>query len=405
MDLYLAYRALGQTWAFLPFQVLYLEQRGHSIGDALDLNVVLSLGTVLFEVPTGLYADRYGRRRAMALGGLIMSVACMLFVAGDSMTWYSIANVLFALSITLSSGADSAYLYDYLAETGRTDRYARLEAVATAAKAVGNLAAVLVAGVIFAFAPAGVFVFTGVLTSAASVASMALPESHHPGRGGSVSEDLVRASQTLWFTGRLRATVLFGAATFVLLRMSLFTDQPHIEQHLTTASAPQLAMAAAALQAAKEIGKVVVAAAAGLLFRTVKIRWLVPALAVALVGVYAAMSFGIGALDVVLMVLLSSLFGLFAPLMRALMNRAIPSSRDRATLLSLDSMARGLLFAAVSPVFGRAVESSSLHAAFAGTAWVAAAVYLGLAVYALTTPRLTVVPSDTGGSAISSYLS
>jgi hypothetical protein len=97
------------------------------------------------------------------------------------------------------------------------------------------------------------------------------------------------------------------------------------------------------------------------------------------------MGLGAGVVDIGMMVLLSSAFGLFSPLMRALMNRLIPASRDRATLLSFESMGRRVLFAAASPLFGRAVEASSLHATFTGTAWVAALAYgvLGLVAYGL----------------------
>jgi hypothetical protein len=90
----------------------------------------------------------------------------------------------------------------------------------------------------------------------------------------------------------------------------------------------------------------------------------------------------------VIMVLVASVFGLFSPLMRALMNSLITSTRDRATLLSVEGMARRLLFALVSPLFGRAVEASSLHATFTGTAWLAGVAYVSLAVLGLLAFKL-----------------
>jgi hypothetical protein len=103
------------------------------------------------------------------------------------------------------------------------------------------------------------------------------------------------------------------------------------------------------------------------------------------------MGLGVGIACVIMMVLLTSLFGLFSPLMRAMMNRAIPTSRDRATLLSFESMGRRLLFAVASPLFGRAAEASSMHGACTGTAWVAAVAYavLGIVALGLFRPRQT----------------
>src|SRR5262245_16132559 len=87
LDFYILCRALAATWAFMPFQVFFLQARGLSLSAIFDLNVVFSLATVVFEVPTGVYADRYGRRVAMALGGFVMTAACALFVLGGGNFW------------------------------------------------------------------------------------------------------------------------------------------------------------------------------------------------------------------------------------------------------------------------------------------------------------------------------
>mgnify|MGYP000721113963 CR=1 FL=1 len=70
------------------------------------------------------------------------------FLAGSARglwsVWaFALANVLCALSMSLSSGADSAYLYDHLVQQRQSSTYARWEGWSTAAKGMGNLAAVL----------------------------------------------------------------------------------------------------------------------------------------------------------------------------------------------------------------------------------------------------------------------
>jgi predicted MFS family arabinose efflux permease len=385
LDLYILYRSLALTWAFMPFQVFFLQARGLSLAAIFDLNVVFSLATVALEVPTGIFADRNGRRVAMALAGVVMAVACGFFLLGGGFWVYALANVLCALSMTLASGADSAWLYDHLHDQHRAAEYARYEGLSTAAKGIGNLVAVLVGGLIYSVAPWGVFAFTGLLTTVAGTIALALPERPHPPREGTAVDDLLRAATIVRRDGRLGSVLTFGALTFVLLRLSLFTDQPHLELHLSGLSASQLALAAALLAAGKEIAGAAVASTSGEILRRFRWRTVVLALVVFLVATYGIMGLGAGVVDIGMMVLLSSAFGLFSPLMRALMNRLIPASRDRATLLSFESMGRRVLFAAASPLFGRAVEASSLHATFTGTAWVAALAYgvLGLVAYGL----------------------
>ncbi len=368
---YLAYRTLALTWAFAPFQVYYLQRRGLSVADVFDLNVVFCVAAVAFEVPTGMAADRYGRRVAMSAGGFVMSLACAFFVFGHSFSTFAAANVLCALSMSLSSGADSAYLYDHLAAQRMVSHYPRWEGWSTAAKGVGNLVAVLLGALAYQYVhPAAVFVLTAVTTAVAGVVALTLPErtTMHEGH---VADHLQRAFHTLRNDGRLSSIVAFGAVAFVLLRLSLFADQPHLEAHLHGNWLQHTVLTMGLLAATKEVSTALVASSAGSIFANVRSRTLAVFLGVGLTGAYMLMGEAHGTLCTVLMVLLASAFGVFSPLMRALMNRLIEGPRDRATLLSIEGMGRRLLFAAMSPLFGRAVEASSLHAAFAGTAWVA----------------------------------
>lgn len=385
---YFVYRSLALTWAFAPFQVIYLQWRGLSFAEVFDLNVVFSLSAVAFEVPTGVLADRYGRRVSMSAAGFVMALACSLFVLGGSFWAFAAANVLCALSMALASGADSAYLYDHLTATQQSQTYTRLEGWSTAAKGLGNLGAVLIGMALYQYVhPASVFVLTAVLTSVAGVIAMALPEARVR-HEGDVGDQLRRAFTTLRDDGRLLAVVSFGAVSFVLLRLSLFADQPHLQSHLHGAWLERTALSLGLLAAAKEIGGAVIAGASGTILTRVRGRYLVVGLAAVLVSAYALMGEDRAVPCAVVMVLLASSFGLFSPLMRSLMNRLIDGPRDRATLLSVEGMGRRLLFAAVSPVFGRAVEASSLHTTFSGTAWVASIAFAVLGVSAYLSFRL-----------------
>jgi MFS family permease len=388
---YFVYRALALTWAFAPFQVYYLQRRGLTVAEVFDLNVVFSLSAVAFEVPTGIFADRYGRRVSMSAGGFVMALACACFIFGHGFWVYALANALCALSMALSSGADSAYLYDHLETTQRSSSYTRFEGWSTAAKGIGNLVAVLLGAVLYQYVhPASVFVLTAAFTVAAGVVALTLPETSAQ-REGHVTDHLRRAVSSLRNDGRLLAVVAFGAVSFVLLRLSLFADQPHLEAHLHGRWLQHTVLSMGLLAAAKEVGSAIVAGGSGWVLSNIRGRWLALGFATVLVSAYAAMGEDHGSLCTALMVVLASSFGLFSPLMRALMNRLIDGPRDRATLLSVEGMGRRLLFAAVSPLFGRAVEASSLHATFSGTAWVAAIAFAVLGVSALLSFRLPAI--------------
>lgn len=395
LSLYVAYRALALAWAHAPFQVPFLEAHGFTLSDAFDLNMVFAIATVCFEVPTGLYADRHGRRRSMALGCAVMIVACGLFAfGGHNFALYAAANALFALSMSLASGSDSAWLYDYLVPSAQRDwrrdarlaaqkeleedGYGRWEGFATAAKGVGNLVAVLAGGVIFAVAPRGVFLLTAVCATAGVVIALQLPEQKPAPRNTSVFGDMRNALRLLAGSPQLMATMGYGALTFVLLRLSLFTDPSHVEAHLAGSTLAAVSIGIGLVTAGKEIAAIAVASRSGWITDRLGPHRVAIALGVLACALYAVMGRGVGPVDVAAMVVLSGAQGVFSPLMKRLVNALVVENDSRATLLSFESMGRRVLFAAVSPLFGRALEASSLHATLGATAWVGLASYLAL---------------------------
>lgn len=213
---YFLYRALAMTWAFAPFQVYFLQHKGLSVSDVFDLNVVFCVAAVALEVPTGMFADRHGRRLAMSAGGFVMTLGCLFFVLGTGFWAFAMANVMCALSMTLGSGADSAFLYDHLEQSRQQQTYARFEGWSTAVKGIGNLLAVGLGALIYQYVlPEGVFIFTGMTTALAGVLALALPERWTPTRG-IATDHLLRAAKRLSTDARLLPVVSFGAVAFAL---------------------------------------------------------------------------------------------------------------------------------------------------------------------------------------------
>ena len=80
------------------------------------VGTVLELSVFLFEVPTGVLADTYSRRLSMIIGFAIIGVG--LVVEGSIATFETIllAQVIWALGYTFTSGATEAWLMDEAGE-------------------------------------------------------------------------------------------------------------------------------------------------------------------------------------------------------------------------------------------------------------------------------------------------
>ncbi|MCW5802065.1 MAG: MFS transporter, partial [Deltaproteobacteria bacterium] len=150
LRLFHLYRLLATSYFFLPTFMLFQAERGLTFGERLGLAGLYSATIVLVEVPTGVFADRVGRRRAMIVGSVAMVVSCAVAVGAHGFGAFAVAECLAALSMALSSGADSAYLHDLLQAHGRSADYRRHEGIASAAHLVGSAAAALLGGVLAA---------------------------------------------------------------------------------------------------------------------------------------------------------------------------------------------------------------------------------------------------------------
>ena len=102
----------------------------------------------LMEVPTGAVADRFGRKVSVALGGFLLAAASLLYGSVPHLPVFVAAEALFAVAITLISGADEALAYDSLLALGRERDASRVMARLEAAKLTGILAGALLGAVV-----------------------------------------------------------------------------------------------------------------------------------------------------------------------------------------------------------------------------------------------------------------
>jgi len=101
---------------------LFLLGAGLDIFEVFLANAAYTVGTVLFEVPTGVLADTRGRRTSFLVGVLVLLVTTLAYALaatlGASLLVFALVSVLVGLGFTFYSGAVEAWLVDALEATG-----------------------------------------------------------------------------------------------------------------------------------------------------------------------------------------------------------------------------------------------------------------------------------------------
>ena len=112
---------LGSTLAasfIWGINTLFLLDAGLSNLEAFAANAFFTAGMVIFEVPTGVVADTWGRRTSYLLGTLTLAGSTLLYYLmwqfeAPFVAW-AIVSVLLGLGFTFFSGAVEAWLVDAL---------------------------------------------------------------------------------------------------------------------------------------------------------------------------------------------------------------------------------------------------------------------------------------------------
>lgn len=124
---YLASFLKNQTY-FVPIIVLFFQDLGLSYSQIFWIFTIGSIFSFVIEIPTGIFADIYGKRRGILLSKFFIFLSFIFF--GFSFNFVSLlfANLLYELGKSFRSGTETAYVYSYLSQTKNVPTYTLVKA-------------------------------------------------------------------------------------------------------------------------------------------------------------------------------------------------------------------------------------------------------------------------------------
>jgi len=103
----------------MPIIVIYWQSHGLSMRDIFVLQVIFSIAIVVLEVPSGYFADRFGRTTSIKLGSVAATVGYFAYWYFPMFWGFVLAEILLALSVSFLSGAKEALLHESLDQSVR----------------------------------------------------------------------------------------------------------------------------------------------------------------------------------------------------------------------------------------------------------------------------------------------
>lgn len=215
-------------WLGEAIWVVYLtRERGVTLGEVLLFQAVYSGVVIAGEMPTGMMADRWGRRLSVILGSIAAVCAMFTFGVGHTIPILLASYAMFSVADALHSGADSAILFDSLKGLGRDDEFTRWQARAQVVGGASMAIYTLIGALMVRWVPLSVpFIASGIVSIVGVILAFALVEPPRDGERHSFTRIGLRAAREV--IGRrtlLTAALLMAFVTATIQTMGV-AQQP-----------------------------------------------------------------------------------------------------------------------------------------------------------------------------------
>lgn len=375
-----AYWFLRDFQLWIPVWIVFLTiDRGFSLTQVTAAEGLFLIGVLILEVPTGAIADRYGRSKSMALGAFVLGLAVLVFAFTTSFTILLVSFLMWSVASALMSGADMALLFDTLKAAGREHQYEKLAGRGMACSWAGVGIATLLGGPVAAIFETRTTIFVGaatcLLTAAVALAIWEPPHARESGEKQPYFPSIRAAFAEAWQVVDVRILIVLAGTALAALEAVHYLIQPFLVDREVEVgvwfSLLQVPILLVGLGGALIAGRVAQRFGAKAL--------LVGPMAGA--GCYLLLAVTPGLAAYAALPLIIGVSSCVEPIATGYINRRIGSER-RATVLSIASMFRSLVLAALAPGLGYATDQWGIAEAFTigGAMALASALVFGVPV-------------------------
>jgi MFS family permease len=352
---------------------LFLLDAGLSNTAAFAANAFFTVGQVVFEVPTGVVADTWGRRISYILGAATLLVSTLLYLylwhVQAGFVYFAGASLILGLGFTFFSGAVEAWLVDCLNFTGYKgaldDVFAKGQIVTGIAMLSGSVAG----GVIAQFTNLGVpYILRSLMLITSIIAGFILMKDlgFKPDKSKTTMQQIKAISRSSIDHGirnnSVRWVMLAGPFAAGVGFYAFYAMQPYLLELWGDSESYAIAGLAAAIVA----GAQVVGGLSVKQFRKIFSKRthafitgaLTSAIVLVLIGVTS--NFWVA---IALLVIWAIVFSAVGPMRQAYMNGCIPS-KQRATVLSFDAMISSTGGVVGQPALGKVADAYSYSASY-----------------------------------------
>lgn len=361
-NVYLLFGLKAAKWfmLFMPVVVLFFMENGLTVQQIMLAQAAYSLSVAFFELPSGYFSDKLGRRLTLIIGILLTMSGYVVMGLADSFWWFIAAEITMGLGGSFVSGTDSALLYDSLLQLKRQDQYLKLEgrmySVCTFSEAVAAIFGGWIAAQFGMRATIWAFLCVlsiGLICTWMLVEPQVIKQAENP-RSTRPRDILhyvfVENKHLRWFV------ILSGSIGAATLTMAWFTQvyMKYIDLSLTTIGW---------LWSALNLTVAIFAFLAHYVYRFLTKFQVIVLIVLGIIGGYVGLGMSYNVFGLAFIFLIYIVRGIATPVLKDFVNERTPSEM-RATVLSIRGLIIRIVFSILAPFLGWMNDTYTLQQAF-----------------------------------------
>lgn len=342
---YFAFHLFINSAFWLPIYAVFFLTRGLDYSAILILYAVDNAFQMILEIPSGMLADRLGRKPILILGALMQAIGYLMIAVGEAMGWYLAAMALHGAALAAVSGSDAAFIYDSLLAAGREREFKHIEGRAYMFNLIGWGTGGLLGGWLAAESLALPYVLSTIASCLALMVMLTCVEPPRTRRHATMAQLFADAGAVVRRNRTVRAIIVFSSLIFGFLVISHKFSQPYLQR----AGVPLELFGVVYF-----VWLMGAALSSNYSERTEKLigrRAYFILLPVLVGGVLIYFGFRQNLLGVALALLYQFVWGSLRPQMNQIINREVGSSM-RATVLSVTGFGSSIIYIVAGPVVG-----------------------------------------------------
>jgi len=145
------YKFISQCLPIYAFYTILFLERGKTVTDVAILIALWSAFSIIFEIPSGILADRWNRRNMLAIAAVLQGLCFVIWFFSDTFLMFALGFVFWALSGAFASGTEEGLIYDNLKSDGCEESFTKIYGRAQFFANIGTIVGIASAGVIVNF--------------------------------------------------------------------------------------------------------------------------------------------------------------------------------------------------------------------------------------------------------------